>query len=403
MPTPFSSTLRSLETPFAPARFAVAALVLALLTAWLVWFVRAPITLHAVSLTARVEAERQPHDVASPVGGQVVRIAMVLDQPVAEGDLLLEIDSGQASLLRDAQQALLDASRSTLDALQRQRIAETRQLAELRQGARVGAEEARSWLRRSQAQAREAETRAERARRLAADGVVSQAEATRTAAEAEALRAEAEASARAVDRRRSDDAVAEAEIAALLDQLEAEIAREQGRSAQAEAEIARLDDVLERHRVRSPVAGRIGDLGEVRVGSVIEAGERLATLVPDGSLRIVAEFEPAAAVGRIRTGQSATVRLDGFPWTRFGTLRATTSRVGSEPAAGRIRVELEPHPETAPDLPLHHGLPATVEVAVEQATPAGLVLRIAGRQLPSQARPPRTRHWQPRAERPSSP
>jgi hypothetical protein len=103
--------------------------------------------------------------------------------------------------------------------------------------------------------------------------------------------------------------------------------------------------------------------------------------VPTGDLRIVASFEPADALGRIQPGQPARLRLDGFPWTEYGSIGATVTHVGSEVRDGRIRVELAVNPHAANRVPMQHGLPGTVQVVVERISPASLVLRVVGRGL----------------------
>ena len=80
----------------------------------------------------------------------------------------------------------------------------------------------------------------------------------------------------------------------------------------------------------------------------VRAGDKLGAIIPDGGLRAIAEFAPSSALGRIQTGQRARFRLDGFPWTEYGQLEATVSRVASEPRQGVVRVELIVHPESAP-------------------------------------------------------
>jgi membrane fusion protein (multidrug efflux system) len=125
------------------------------------------------------------------------------------------------------------------------------------------------------------------------------------------------------------------------------------------------------------VAGRVGEAAEFRVGSVVRPADRLGAIVPTGEPRGVALF-PAAAVGRIRPGQVARLRLDGFPWAQYGTLPATVTDVGNEPTSGLIRVEfaLAPDPDSA--IVVEHGLPGSAEVEVEHVSPAVLVLRAAG-------------------------
>ena len=72
--------------------------------------------------------------------------------------------------------------------------------------------------------------------------------------------------------------------------------------------------------------------------------------------------------------QPARMRLQGFPWAQYGTISATVSSVGSEVRDGRVRVELLVN-ESGSRIPIQHGLPGSLEVRVEYATPASLTLR----------------------------
>ena len=49
------------------------------------------------------------------------------------------------------------------------------------------------------------------------------------------------------------------------------------------------------------------------------AGDHLATVIPSADLKVVAGFPPSDALARVRQGQPAQMRLDGFPWTEFGS------------------------------------------------------------------------------------
>ena len=132
------------------------------------------------------------------------------------------------------------------------------------------------------------------------------------------------------------------------------------------------------HTIRAPIDGRLGDIVSLRPGTVLEAGTRVAVVVPSGEVRSVAFFEPAA-VGRVRVGQPARLRLPGFPWTKYGTLQGLVARVGSEQQAGVVRVELTVTRDPQSAIPFEHGLPANVEVQVERLSPAALLLDVAGR------------------------
>jgi membrane fusion protein (multidrug efflux system) len=159
------------------------------------------------------------------------------------------------------------------------------------------------------------------------------------------------------------------------------VARLEGDRQVADARVRLLDQELTLRQVRAPIAGRIESVVELRPGSVVDAGARLATVVPAGGLRAVAFFDPATSVGRVRSGERARLRLLGFPWTKYGTVPATVAHVGNEPKDGQIRVELLLEPTPGTRIPLQHGLPASAEVEVERVSPASLVLDAAGRFL----------------------
>jgi hypothetical protein len=103
-----------------------------------------------------------------------------------------------------------------------------------------------------------------------------------------------------------------------------------------------------------------------------------------GALRAVASYLAADALGRVSPGQRARVRLDGFPWTEFGTIAAVVSSVSTEPQSSRVRVELALRPDPRSRIPLQSGLPGSVQVEVERSSPANLVLRAAGRAVSGQ-------------------
>jgi multidrug resistance efflux pump len=128
------------------------------------------------------------------------------------------------------------------------------------------------------------------------------------------------------------------------------------------------------------VTGTIAEISSVTVGSVVAEGDRLAAIVPTGGLRVIAEYPPPRAIGRIQVGQSARMRLDGFPWAQHGTLPARVSRVANEVRDGKVRVELEVLPSDFA-VPLQHGLPGRLEVETERTAPYVLVMRAAGKLL----------------------
>ena len=384
MPTPFSRTMRALQAD----RFRGSAVTLAcsfvLLTAWAWWLFAARITVHAVTADARLEVDRAVHTVEAPVSGRLGRVLVSLEQPVAAGTVLFELDAQAETLRLTEALAYRQALLAQREALDQQRSTGTRALGEAAEVSAASLDEARARYTEASAAARLAEGERNRLRPLHERGVISDAEYQRTVADATQRAAAADALLQALRRFDAGGRQQRTDRRAELDKLNREMAGVDGELASTTATIARLRHEIAQRQVTAPIAGRVGEVAELREGAFVAAGDRLASVVPIGSLRVVARFEPSTALGRIAPGQAARVRLDGFPSTRYGAVHTVVSRVGSEVQDGSVRVELAVQPDAATRIPLQHGLPGTAEVQVERLSPAALLLRQAGRLVQAQ-------------------
>jgi membrane fusion protein (multidrug efflux system) len=332
-----------------------------LLGLWMAWLFRARVAVYAVSETADLEVDRAAHPVDSQSSGRVVTSALALDREVAAGEVLIELDA-------DMQKLQLTEERTKLGAQEQQTAA-------------VALEEARAHFREADAAADLAESEGQRLSQMYTSGVLAKADFERAQANAAERRAAADSLRLAVNKLEQQRLTDAEDRRAHLEGLKSEVNRLRGSEATTQAGIQRLEDEVDRRLIRAPINGRLGEVANVRVGSVVREGDKLAAVVPTGELRIVASFQPADALGRIQSGQSARLRLDGFPWTEYGSISATVTHVGSEVRDGRIRVELAVNPNSASRIPMQHGLPGTVQVQVERISPASLVLRVVGRGL----------------------
>ncbi|HEV7668420.1 MAG TPA: HlyD family efflux transporter periplasmic adaptor subunit [Thermoanaerobaculia bacterium] len=379
MASPFSRTLRSLEADGHRRSLLGLVPAILLLAAWAGWFLLAKVVLYEVTDVARLSTEREAHPIATPVGGRVSAVRAVLGQRVKAGEILVELEGEEQLARLDEERGRQAALAGQIGALRRQIAAGGEGLSEQRRGSGSALAETRARLAETEAAALSAEQEAARQERLLAEGLVSPAEAERARSTAEQRRAAVESQRRALDRLGWSERTGASDRQGDLEELERELALLEGQAATATATVRRLERDLSLRTIRSPVAGRIGQLAPVPVGSVIGPGASLGMVVPEGGLMVIAEFLPAEALGRIRPDQPASVRLQGFPSIQYGDLAATVARVAAEPRGGRIRVELAAHPVRGSRLPLQHGLPATVEVEVERVTPAVLVLRTVGK------------------------
>jgi membrane fusion protein (multidrug efflux system) len=353
----------------------------ALLGVWGAWFCLARLTVYAVTDTARLEVERAAHPIETPVDGRVVATHLTLGWEVQGGAVLVELEAEPQRLQREEERTRLAALTHQLEALRVEVATTTQALTESQQAARVALDESGAQFQEAQARAQFANEEATRSTRLHARGFLAELDLLRVQAEAQRRQAAANSLRLAIDRLQREQRTRESDRKAQLERLKREITNLEGQRTTVTATLERLAHELERRHIRAPVAGRLGEVATLQIGTFLKAGDKLGAVVPAGSLKLVAEFLPAVALGRVQTGQSARLRLDSFPWTQYGSLATTVSNVASEVRDGRVRVELAMAAPQAARMPLQHGLRGTVEVEVEQATPATLVLRAVGQLL----------------------
>jgi len=379
MPSPFSRTLRSLEAD-GHRRWAAGLIpAFLLLSIWGAWFLAARVSVYEVSDRAWLAVDREAHPIAAPVPGRIASLRVALGQQVAAGEVLAVLEGEEQRSRLEEERARATGFERQAAALRQQIASGQQELTERGHASRAAVEETRSKLREAEAAARLAEQESARQARLLASGLIPPAEAERARSEAEQRHAAAESLRQTLGRLAYEEKGTRSEQRGDIDELERELALLTSQTSEARAAVRRLERDLELRTIRAPVAGRIGQIAPVRVGSVLAAGEPLAMVVPKGEIKAIAELLPAAAIGRIRPGQRARVVLQSFPAAQYGDLPAVVSRLASEPRDGRIRVELALRPDRRSRLPLQHGLPGTVEVEVERVSPAVLVLRTIGK------------------------
>jgi membrane fusion protein (multidrug efflux system) len=377
----FSRSFRSLEGESLRRHLVFLAVLTAGLAVWASWFIQARVATYAATSSAHLTVDRDNHPVDAPVAGRVVSAAAIIGQHVEEGDVLLVLETDVERLAQDEAQARLAPTGAQLASLRRQLEAEQRALAAERAGDSAAIAQDQARVDQATVLARLARDEASRQAVLKRSGLVSELEAIRAsnlAEEREALARSASAAAQLASQVRQTQ---KEDRLARISNINASIASLQGTHDEAVATSARLGFEIQRRQIRAPVAGTLADVSTLRAGSVVKAGDHICSIVPAGTLKVLAQFSPSDAVGRVRIGQSARVRFVGFPWTQYGSAPAHVIAVASEVRDGAIQAELSLDPTPSSLIPLQHGLPAEVDVEVERLSPAAMVLRTIGRHL----------------------
>ncbi len=388
MAAPFLRSLSALGEERGARRLIGLAVGALLLAGWCAFAALARVPVYAVSERARLEVEAMTHPLEATRPGRVVRSALELGRAVAAGDVLVELDATVDDLRVREEEARIAALERQVEAARSQRAAESDVARATSRYAKLSLEQAPARMREAETGRKLAEEEARQLQELRKTGAAGEIELLRAKSEAERRRAETDVLGLEPGRMRADTQTRESAARARAEGVRRDLASLEGDLALSRATLARIQRERELLTLRAPVAGTLADVAELRPGRVLREGERVASVVPPGRLRTVAELTPAAAFGRVRAGQHARMRLDGFPWTEFGVVELRVARVAGEVRDGRVRVELAVLSMPRSVGSLEHGAPGVVEIEVERPSPLQLLLRAAGRRLGAPADPP---------------
>lgn len=156
---------------------------------------------------------------------------------------------------------------------------------------------------------------------------------------------------------RSRQAELGATLAALDEQrkmAEAEFARTTlAAFAEAEQKITALQqDIVKTEQrllqmtIRAPVTGLVQQLEIHTVGGVVMAGQKLMSVVPDGTDLEVQATIPNKDIGFIQIGQEVEIKLEAYSFTRYGLIKGTVTSLSRDSMAPQTP-GITPHRETA--------------------------------------------------------
>ncbi|MFK0691156.1 HlyD family type I secretion periplasmic adaptor subunit [Mesorhizobium sp. IMUNJ 23033] len=137
---------------------------------------------------------------------------------------------------------------------------------------------------------------------------------------------------------------------AYLDKVNTELIEDDRSIGELSQDFAKAE-LFERSSVlKSPVAGRVQQLEVNTLGEVVQTAQKLMVIVPDGTKLEIEAMLPNRDKGFVHEGQEARVKLEAFPFTRYGTLSGKVLTVSNDAIpAGQQQQPPAARQETARD------------------------------------------------------
>ncbi len=102
------------------------------------------------------------------------------------------------------------------------------------------------------------------------------------------------------------------------------------KAASLEQELVKADQRGRLMRMTAPVAGTVQQLAVSTVGGVVTPAQPLMVIVPKENVLEVEAMLPNKDIGFVNPGQDAEVKVETFPFTKYGTLRGKITQVSSD-------------------------------------------------------------------------
>ncbi len=382
------AALEILDTPASPIRLALLISICTLVVIALAWSWIGKVDVMAVA-AGKIQPTGRVKVVQPREGGRVEAVAVRDGQRVAEGDLLIRLDQREAQADEIALSSALQSFEAEVTRRGAALIAVERGVpAEITQWApgipqdvrereirvlkgdvdRLGAQLSALDAQRIQKLAEEARLEAT----IAAQRELLATQDTRIGMRTELMEREVGSKAQLLDAREVRQTqmvnlrVQEGQLAearAALDVIERNrtalkstfIAENAQKLADTERQIeetrqrlAKARARLEQTTITAPIAGTVTALAVIGAGQVVSMGEEVMRIVPEGSRLELEVYMPNRDIGFVHMGAPAVVKIDSFPFTRFGAIEGKVVRVARDAVASSDVEQSFVSPASAP-------------------------------------------------------
>jgi hemolysin D len=97
-----------------------------------------------------------------------------------------------------------------------------------------------------------------------------------------------------------------------------------------EQRLAKAQAQLDHLTLRAPIAGRVQSSIITNIGQVVASGQEIMRIVPEDSGLEIQAYVRNRDIGFVSVGQEAVVKVESFPFTRYGAIKARVTRIAKD-------------------------------------------------------------------------
>ena len=108
--------------------------------------------------------------------------------------------------------------------------------------------------------------------------------------------------------------------------------------------LAKAEAAADHMTLRAPISGRVQSSVITNVGQVVTSGQEIMRIVPQDLQLEIEAYMLNRDIGFVRVGQEAVVKVELFPFTRYGSIKAHVARIAKDaiPSPDASAIEGDP-------------------------------------------------------------
>jgi hemolysin D len=118
-----------------------------------------------------------------------------------------------------------------------------------------------------------------------------------------------------------------------VQQLQVKQIELQGKLNDTQSLIESAKTKLKHRQIDAPVSGLVSTLSVHNAGEVVQSGQPIAEIIPEGKPLILAVAMPSQSAGFLRLGMSAKVKLDAYAYQDYGVIQGKVVRIAPDSKA----------------------------------------------------------------------
>lgn len=119
------------------------------------------------------------------------------------------------------------------------------------------------------------------------------------------------------------------QIANIDSQLTKTVLENEKQLQEVSSQIAQLEQTLQYQELRAPVSGTVFNLKANKAGYVANSTEPILEIVPGDTL-VARVFITNRDIGFVKVGMPVDVRVDSFPYSEYGDIKGTVTKIGTD-------------------------------------------------------------------------